>query len=151
MVMYFEDFKIGSRFASKEREVTRADIEEFAHLTGDQNKLHVDPDFALKSGYSGVIAHGLLTLSIALGLWHSLDLTNGTIIAFAGLNNVSFRAPVYPNDKLQLIAEVSGKRESRSRPQIGLLTLKMSLIDKEKGIPVLEAEPVLMLQRKGYP
>lgn len=97
-----------------------------------------------------MIDHGLLTLSIALGLWHSLDLTNGTILAFAGLSSVSFKAPVYPSDRLSLNAEVVATRESKSRSNAGLVTLKMKVLNNPRGIVVLEAEPALLISKREY-
>ena len=148
LLMHFEDFAVGASFSSGETIVTTDDIRRFADLTGDRNRLHLDDEFAKNSGFEGVIGHGMLTLSIALGLWHSLDLTNGTILAIAGLSNVSFKAPVYPGDRLRLNAEVVATRESKSRPNAGLVTLKMKVLDNAKGIVVLEAEPLLLISKR---
>ncbi|HVB11846.1 MAG TPA: MaoC/PaaZ C-terminal domain-containing protein [Nitrososphaerales archaeon] len=150
LLMHFEDFAVGASFSSGETMVTRDDIQRFADLTGDRNRLHLDDEFAKSNGFDGVIDHGLLTLSIALGLWHSLDLTNGTILAFAGLSNVSFKAPVYPGDRLRLTAEVVAMRESKSKPKAGLVTLKMKVLDSPKGIVVLEAEPIFLISKREY-
>ncbi len=148
MKMYFEDFNVGNKFVSMPREVTEKDITDFAKLTGDFNRLHVQPEFGRELGYGGIIAHGLLTLSIALGLWYSLDLTNETTVAFLGINGVSFKAPVRPSEHVTLEAEVVSLRESRSRPEVGLATIRMSVKREEGSLIVLEAEPVLMLQRR---
>ncbi len=147
-LMYFEDFEVGQVFFSDETIITRDDIARFAGLTGDLNKLHIDNEFAQSKGFEGIIAHGLLTLSIALGLWHSLELTNGTIVAFAGLNNVSFKAPVFPGRRLSLRSEVLAKRESKSNPNVGLVTLKMRVLDDTSATSVLEAEPVLLISKR---
>ncbi len=148
-LMYFEDFQPWMTFSSGSHMIKREDIENFAKLTGDLNKLHMDPEYARFAGFErGIIAHGMLTLSVSLGLWHSLNLTNGTIVAFAGINNVSFKRPVYPGDRLQLKAQVVSTRESRSNPNVGLVTLKMTTLNAEDGSPVVEAEVVFVLRRK---
>ncbi|HYB04135.1 MAG TPA: MaoC/PaaZ C-terminal domain-containing protein [Nitrososphaerales archaeon] len=148
MLLFHEDFKDGQKFVSKEREITHDDIQKFANLTGDLNKLHLEQEFAKSAGFSGIVAHGVLTLSIAIGLWHSLDLTNGTILAFAGLSNVSFKAPVYPGDRIHIEAQVLSKRELASRPNAGLVRLKLAGINSRKET-VLEAELALIIKKKG--
>ena len=147
--MYLEDFKEGATFASETKEVKEEDIQEFARLTGDYNRLHIDPDYAKGIGFGrGIVAHGLLTLSLGLGLWHSQNLTNGTILAFLGLEKVSFLAPVYPGDKLQLFTEVSSVRESKSREDAGLVSLKMTIKSDVENKSVLEGTLVLMMKRR---
>ena len=98
--LFYEDFIVGQKFVSGERELQSSDILKFAGLTRDFNSSISIGNFSTSSGYKDVIVHGMLTLSIMLGLWHSLDLTNGTILAFAGLKEVSFKIPVYVGDKL---------------------------------------------------
>jgi len=146
--LFFEDFAIGQTFVTGERELGNNDISKFAELTGDFNKLHFDRDFSTSIGFKDVIVHGMLTLSIMLGLWYSLELTNGTILAFAGLNGVSFKIPVYVGDKLHLAADVSSKRELRSRENAGLVNIKLKGIN-QKDEAVLEAEIALIIKRKS--
>jgi 3-hydroxybutyryl-CoA dehydratase len=148
MLMFYEDFAEGQQFISRERELTNNDIEKFADLTGDFNKLHLDQEFAKSAGFRGIVAHGVLTLSIAIGLWHSLDLTNGTIMAFAGLSNISFKSPVYPGDRIHVEAQVLSKRELASRPNAGLVRLKLVGINSRNKV-VLEAELALIIKKKG--
>jgi acyl dehydratase len=148
MLLFYEDFKDGQKFVSKEREITNDDIERFVELTGDFNKLHLDQEFAKSAGFSGIVAHGVLTLSIAIGLWHSLDFTNGTVLVFAGLSNVSFKAPVYPGDRIHIEAQFLSKRELVSRPNAGLVRLKLAGINSRSEI-VLEAELALIIKKKG--
>ncbi len=147
MKLYYEDFQEGQKFVSGERTITSDDIQKFAALTGDFNKLHLDQEFAKSAGFNGVVAHGLLTLSFALGLWHSLDLTNGTILAFAGLDHVSFKTPVYPGDRIHIACQFLSKRELASRANAGLVKLKLAAINSKKEI-VLEAELALIVRKK---
>ena len=147
--MYFEDFQVGATFSSEETMVSRQDIQNFADLTGDWNKLHVDDAYAKSVGFSSVIAHGMLNLSVALGLWYSLALTNSTTLALAGFNSVAFKAPVYPGDVLRLDVQVLSTRASKSKPNAGLVTLKWKMFN-DKGTLVVEAEPVLVIQKKLF-
>ena len=147
MGLFYEDFTVGQTFVSAERDLQSDDILKFAELTGDFNKLHFDRDFSTSSGYKDVIVHGLLTLSVMLGLWHSLDLTNGTVLAFAGLKEVSFKIPVYVGDKLHLSSEISSKRELRSRTNAGLVTVKLQGMNQKNKV-VLEAELALIIKKR---
>ncbi len=148
MLLFYEDFKSEQKFVSMERAITDDDIERFAELTGDFNKLHLDQEFAKSAGFSGIVVHGVLTLSVAIGLWHSLDLTNGTVLAFSGLNNVSFKAPVYPGDRIHVKAQVLSRRELASRPNAGLVRVKLTGFNSRNKI-VLEAELALIIKKKG--
>jgi len=145
--LFYEDFIQGQKFSSGERIIESEDILKFADLTGDFNKLHLDQEFAKDAGFNGTIAHGLLTLSIALGLWHSLDLTNGTTLAFAGMNNFSFKAPVYPGDRIHIDSQFLSKRELASRQNAGLVRISLVGLNS-KNENVLEAELALIIKKK---
>jgi len=147
MQLFYEDFKEGQKFVSQEREIKNDDIQKFADLTGDFNKLHLDQEFATSAGFNGTIAHGMLTMSVAIGLWHSLDLTNGTVLAFAGLSNVSFKAPVYPGDRIHIDAQFLSKRELASRPNAGLVRIKLTGVNSKKEV-VLETEIALIIKKR---
>jgi len=145
--MLYEDFANGQKFVSQERIITKGDIQKFADLTGDFNKLHFEPEFAKSAGFADAVAHGLLTLSFMLGLWHSLGLTNGTILAFAGLNNVIFKAPVYHGDRIHIEGEFLSKRDLASRPDAGLVRIKLTGLNQEKI--VLETELALIIKKRS--
>jgi len=144
--MFFEDFKVGAKFESKPRVITQDNIREFAELTGDKNPLHLDPEFGKKTMFGRTIGHGLLTLGVALGEWYDLDVTRDSVVAFIGINNLTFRAPVFPGDSVVLKSEVTGARPSKSRSDLGLVTFK-DLMVNQKGESVLEFEKTLMLMK----
>jgi len=77
-----------------------ADIEQFAHLTGDENPLHLDEEFASRQLFNGRVAHGLLTLSVTLGLWYQSGLFDGLIVVFLGIDKLRFARPVRPGESL---------------------------------------------------
>lgn len=82
------------------RTVTEADIVNFAGLSGDFNAIHTDEVFCLQLGLPGRIAHGLLTISILSGLSERVGYTEGTILAFLGMNNLSYGKYVTPGDTI---------------------------------------------------
>ncbi|MCL5068941.1 MAG: MaoC family dehydratase N-terminal domain-containing protein [Thaumarchaeota archaeon] len=147
MGLYFDDISVGQKFRSNPRMLTQDDVKKFADLTGDFNKLHLDADYAKSTVFERPISHGLLVLGIALGQWYSLGITADSIVAFVGINNLSFRAPVYPGDNISLESEVISKRESRSRPDAGVVTIR-DAVKNQKGTAVLEFDRILMLKKK---
>ena len=68
MGQYFEEFVVGQKIVTEKRTVTEADIMEFAKLTGDDNRIHTDPEFSKTTPFGKQIAHGLLGMSVSLGL-----------------------------------------------------------------------------------
>lgn len=146
--MYFEDFQIGNRFESHTpRTVTKEDIEKFANLTGDMNLLHLDDEFARTRKFKGRIAHGVLSLGFAIGQWYSLNLTRDSVIALVGINNLSFRAPIYPGEQIRLISGVVSKKDSKSEPNAGIVTFRDRMV-KQDDTTVLEFERLVMLKKK---
>ena len=68
MGRYFEEFVVGEKSITEKRTITEADIMEFARLSGDDNRIHTDPEFSKTTPFGKQIAHGLLGMSIASGL-----------------------------------------------------------------------------------
>jgi acyl dehydratase len=145
--MFYEDFEVGQKFESREKLVTREDITAFANLTGDQNRLHIDESYARETMFKGTIAHGMLTLSFALGLWHSLELTNESVMAFVELDHASFKLPVHPGDRIKLLSEVISKRSLNSKNDAGLVTWRDRVMDSNNE--VLNFERTFMLKKNN--
>ena len=84
--LYFEEFTVGQKITSVGRTVTEGDIMSFAGLTGDYNQIHTDAAFAAGTQFGQRIAHGLLGLSIAVGLLMRTGVLEGTVLAFREIN-----------------------------------------------------------------
>ena len=93
------ELKVGDRLVTASREITLADIEHFAHFTGDTFYAHMD-EAAAKANpfFDGRVAHGYLILSFAAGLF--VDPAPGPVLANYGIDNLRFLTPVYPGDHL---------------------------------------------------
>src|SRR3990172_401500 len=107
--LYFEDLRIGDQFVSPGRTITEADVTLFAGLSGDYNPLHTDEEFAKQTPFGRRIAHGLLGLSMAVGLASRLGLFDGTGIGFLGLE-WSFVGPIFLGDTIRARFAVEEKR-----------------------------------------
>ena len=147
MVAFYEDLRVGRRFSSKQRSLSDSEIEAFARLTGDRNKLHTSEAFARRTIFGGRVAHGLLVLSAALGLWYDMGLTRDSLVALLGIGQVAFRAPVRPGQKFRLVTEVKSRRPSASRPGAGIVTLA-DRVTGNGGETLLEFERVLLVKRR---
>ncbi len=127
--LYFEDFNVGDVYESEGRTITEEDILRFAELSGDDNPLHTDPEYAKTTMFGQQIAHGLLGLAVASGLAWQTGLMQGTAEAFTGME-WKFRAPIYIGDTVRARLEVKGKREMR-RLGGGFITLAVALVNQE--------------------
>ncbi|MEM9386469.1 MAG: phenylacetic acid degradation bifunctional protein PaaZ [Pseudomonadota bacterium] len=107
----FHAVEMGKTLLTQAREISIADIEHFAHFTGDEFYAHMDEDAAQANPFfPGRVAHGYLLLSFAAGLF--VDAPPGPVLANYGLDNLRFLTPVSPGDaiKVQLTAKAKKKR-----------------------------------------
>lgn len=125
---FFDDFNVGEQFTTAARTITEAEIVRFADLTGDRHRLHLDEGYAKTTPFGERIAHGMLGLSIASGLWVQLGLLEESIIAFLGLE-WTFVAPVRIGDAIRVQVTVKEKRESRE-PKRGILLLNAAVLNQ---------------------
>jgi oxepin-CoA hydrolase/3-oxo-5,6-dehydrosuberyl-CoA semialdehyde dehydrogenase len=96
----FGEIVPGASFQSELRTVTLADIEHFAHFTGDTFYAHMDEEAARASPiFGGRVAHGYLILSFAAGLF--VDPAPGPVLANYGLENLRFIKPLKPGDAMR--------------------------------------------------
>lgn len=114
--LYFEEFSVGQKITSVGRTVTEGDIMSFAGLTGDYNQIHIDAAFAATTQFGQRIAHGLLGLSIAVGLLMRTGVLEGTVLAFREIVEWKFVKPVFIGDTLRVEMEV---KELKAMPRIG--------------------------------
>ncbi len=114
--MYFEEFSVGQKISTVGRTVAESDIMTFAGLTGDYNQIHTDAHFAAGTQFGQRIAHGLLGMSISVGLLMRTGVLEGTVIAFREIHEWKFIKPVFIGDTLHAEMEV---KEKKSMPRIG--------------------------------
>ncbi|MEM3730931.1 MAG: MaoC/PaaZ C-terminal domain-containing protein [Candidatus Bathyarchaeia archaeon] len=145
---YFEDFKVGQKTVSAGRTVTEADIVIFAGLSGDWTELHTNAEYMKNSPFGQRIAHGMLTLSIASGL--AIQMRGHKpidILAFLGMDNVRFTAPVFIGDTIRVESEIIEARPSRSRPNAGILKFR-NVVKNQRDETVATWESALLVGRK---
>jgi acyl dehydratase len=116
MGLYFEEFKVGEKIATGSRTVSENDIMTFASLTGDNNRIHTDAEFSKAGPFGQRVAHGLLCLSITLGLAWQTGILDGTVIAFREINEWKFIKPVFIGDAVRADLNIV---ETKALPRIG--------------------------------
>ncbi|QAY64610.1 phenylacetic acid degradation bifunctional protein PaaZ [Xylanimonas allomyrinae] len=113
------ELAVGDRVVSGSRTVTLADIETFAHFTGDTFYAHMDADAAAANPFfPGRVAHGYLLVSWAAGLF--VDAAPGPVLANSGLENLRFVTPVSPGDsiRVELTAKQITPRETEDYGEV---------------------------------
>ncbi|MBP7690582.1 MAG: MaoC family dehydratase [Anaerolineales bacterium] len=144
---FFEDLNPGDHFKhTTGRTLTETDNVLFSALTLNTQPLHINEDFAAQTQFGRRIVNGLFTLALVVGLSVS-DLTEGTIVANLGYENIKHPAPVFHGDTVYAETEVLEKRASASRPDRGVVRLRQ-IGRKADGTVVVELErTVLFLKR----
>lgn len=119
--LYFEDFEVGREFRhALSRTVTEMDNTMFSLMTMNPQPLHIDAHFAASTEFGQRIFNSLYTLGIMIGMT-VYDTTLGTTVANLGMTDVIFPKPVFHGDTLRAATKVLALRESKSRPQAGLV------------------------------
>src|ERR671912_2321841 len=119
--LYLEEFVVGHVFRHTLRKtVTESDNMLFSVMTLNPQPLHIDFDFAAKSEWGKPLVNSLFTLGLMIGISVN-DITVGTTVANLGMTDVRFPAPLFEGDTINVTTEVAGKRESKSRPDAGIV------------------------------
>jgi acyl dehydratase len=119
--LYFEEFEVGRVFEhALTRTVTEMDNTLFSCLTHNPQPLHIDHHFAAQTEWKRPLVNSLFTLGLMIGISVG-DTTLGTTIGNLGMTDVKFPKPVFHGDTIRVTTEVASKRESRSRPDAGLV------------------------------
>jgi len=129
---YFEEFEIGDAIVTGEHVVTEGEIMAFARLTGDNNPMHTDPEYAKTHMFGQQVAHGPLVLSIAVGLAWQLGFMRGTVLAFRDLE-WKFSRPVFIGDKIRVRAEVH-QRKAMSRLGGGAVIFDVKVLNQDDDV-----------------
>ena len=125
-ILFFEDFKEGQTWKTNLRNISESDVLSFAELTGDNTYLHTNEVLASKGPFGQRISHGLLGLSVLIGLVTQMGIVETSIEAFLGVN-WSFKGPIYFNDTVYGKLKVLKSRKSKKGK--GLVTFKVSLLN----------------------
>jgi acyl dehydratase len=133
--LYFEEFRAGMVFEHAwTRTVTEGDNMTFSMMTMNPQPLHIDAHHAARTEFGRPLVNSLFTLGLMIGISVN-DTTLGTTIANLGMRDVSFPKPVFQGDTLRVRTEVVSLRESRSRPEAGIVEFR-HVASNQDGVEV---------------
>jgi acyl dehydratase len=122
--LYYEEYTVGMEFQhALRRTVTEMDNVMFCAMTHNPQPLHLDEEFAKKSEYGQRIVNSLYTLGLVIGVTVS-DTTLGTTLGNLGMTDIRFVHPVFHGDTIRTVTRIKDKRESKSRPNAGLVVFE---------------------------
>jgi acyl dehydratase len=128
----YEDLHVGLAFRSPGRTIIDADLVGFAGLTGDFSELHTSDVYAASSQFGRRVAHGMLGLAYAHGLmWARTGELRQTIIAFLGISDWRFVAPIFIGDTIFVNYAIDELRDSSSRPSQAIATFTVEVVDQD--------------------
>jgi acyl dehydratase len=119
--LYYEEFEVGRRFDHEwTRTVTEMDNVLYSSLTMNVQPLHIDRHFSKNTEFGKPIVNSLFTLGLVIGISVN-DTTFRTTLANLGMSETNFPAPVFAGDTIHVRTTVLSKRESKSRPNAGIV------------------------------
>lgn len=144
---HFEELNVGDVFHHQPgRTITETDNLLFTTMTMNPQPLHLDEEFSKKAEFGQRLVNSLFTLGLAVGLSVG-DTTLGTTVGNLGFEEVKFPKPVFIGDTLYAETEVVEKRESKSRPQWGIVMFEHRAIN-QRGEVVMRCRRAGMLRKK---
>ena len=145
---YYEDFEVGDVYEHRPgRTITETDNTWFTLLTMNNHPLHFDAVYAAKSEFGKPLVNSTLTLAIVMGM--SVSDVSQKAIGNLGWTDVRLTAPVFAGDTLYAESKVLAKRESKSRPTQGIVTVATTG-KKQDGTVVITYERTVLVPKRGH-
>ncbi len=127
---FFEQWHVGDRVSHEiRRTVTETDNLLFTVMTHNPQPLHLDREAAAASEFGQILVNGTFTFALMIGLSVG-DTTLGTLIANLGYDKLVMPKPVFIGDTLRAETEIMELKESRSRPEAGIITFAHRLLNQ---------------------
>lgn len=131
---WFDDWAIGDRIVHEiRRTVTETDNLLFTVMTHNPQPLHLDIEAAKESEFGRILVNGTFTFALMIGLSVG-DTTLGTLVANLGYDKLVMPKPVFLGDTLRAETEVHELKESRSRPNAGIVTFSHRMLNQRDEI-----------------
>jgi acyl dehydratase len=144
----YEDFEIGDIYEHPlGRTITQADNVWFTCLTMNTNPIHFDAEYASRTEFKRPLVNSCFTLALVTGQSVS-DLTINAV-ANLGWDEVRLPNPVFEGDTVYAKSEVLDKRESKSRPTVGIVRVKTTGLN-QRGETVIEFTRTFMIWKRGH-
>ena len=145
---YFEELEIGMEFEHQPgRTVTETDNLLFSTMTLNPQPLHLDAEFARSTEHGQILVNSIFTLGVVVGLSVG-ETTLGTTLGNLGFDKITFPNPVFIGDTIYARSVVADKRESRSKPDRGIVTFEHLGLN-QRGEIVCSCTRGAMMMRKS--
>jgi len=146
---FFEDFEVGDVFRSRlGRTMTEVDNIWFTGITFNTNQMHFNSEYAKGTRFGKPLMNSCLTLGVVCGLSVPDTSENGT--ANLAWTDIKIPHPVFAGDTLYAESEVLELRDSASRPNVGIVSLRTRGINQD-GVVVMEFLRTFMCYRRAAP
>jgi acyl dehydratase len=146
---WFEDLPPGTVVQhAVRRTVTETDNVLFTTMTMNPAAMHLDFEYAAKSEFGKPLVNSMFTIALVVGI-SVTELTLGTIVAQLGLSDVRFPAPVFHGDTIRVESEVVSARESKSRPDAGIVVFEHRAYNQRDQLVCSAQRSGLMHKRPG--
>lgn len=146
---YFEDFEVGDIYRCRlGRTLTEADNTWFTLLTNNTNQIHFNTEYARRTQYGRPLINSALTLAIVAGMGVADVSENGFAL---GWDQIELPHPLFAGDTLYSESEVLEKRESRSRPQWGIVKVRTRGIQQDGNVVISYTRSVMVWKREYAP
>lgn len=144
---WFDDWTVGDTIAHEiRRTVTETDNLLFSAMTYNPQPLHIDAEAAKASEFGQILVNGTFTFSLMVGVSVG-DTTLGTLVANLGYDKLVMPNPVFIGDTLRSESEVVELKDSKSRPNAGIITFKHRSLNQRNQV-VCECLRTALIQRK---
>ncbi|MBX6763399.1 MAG: MaoC family dehydratase [Rubrobacteraceae bacterium] len=144
---FYEDFEVGDVYEHPlGRTVTQTDNIWFTLLTQNTAPIHFDAHYAAQTEFGRPLVDSTFTLALVTG--QSVTDVSQNVFANLGWDEVRLPAPVFEGDTIYSRSEVLSKRESRSRPDVGIVEVRTEGY-KQDGTVVIEFRRTIMVYKRG--
>lgn len=145
---FFDEWRVGDRIAHElRRTVTETDNLLWSTMTHNPQPLHLDAEAAKASEFGQILVNGTFTFSLMVGMTVG-DTTMGTLVANLGYDKLVMPKAVFIGDTLRAESEATELRESRSRPEAGLVTWRHRMLNQRDEV-VCECLRTALLRKRA--
>lgn len=146
--LYYEDFEVGDTFEHRPgRTITDTDNIWMTLLTMNVQPVHFDAAYAAKTEWRKMLVDSTLTFALLTGM--SVRTVSAKVVANLGWDKVKATHPVFAGDTLYAESSVLSKRESKSRPTQGIVTVLTRGLNQD-GIQVMSFERTMLIYKQGH-
>lgn len=145
---FYEDFEVGDVYPHPlGRTITQTDNIWFTLLTQNTNPIHFDSEYSAKTEFGRPLVDSTFTLALVTG--QSVTDVSQNVMANLGWDEISLPSPVFEGDTIYSYSKVLEKRESKSRPNVGIVRVKTTGYNQENKV-VIEFKRTFMVYKRGY-